>query len=334
MAAFHNAERSICPETIAKHFRLHPTPEPDNGKSVRDAVVLRCKIGRSMINEPEIIHITLVDYFNCEVLVDTFVFPTFPMMDWNTKQTGIRDAHLARAKKRRAYLRGRQEAREAVYRYVGPATIIVGYALHDDLRALRMLHPRVLDVRIIGEPLASWWEANHRPPAAQSTASEASTGERPSSMYDAESEAADSTGSSSDSSSPLHEAAPNAAQATTSTRPGGDTPSSRPEATSDEAQSGTRTEPGDSSFAIYDETASNAACDEATVPSEPGGDESSELPSVRYLRPISKAELTFNTPQPESSPGPSRGKRFVLGDGNMPDAASSTPGGRVRRRSS
>lgn len=113
----------------------------------------------TMKREPEPISLALLDYFSGEVLINKPVWPDAPMVHYNTAQTGIRYGDLVKARRDGAALRGRNKARRAMYEFVGPDTIVVGHALHHYLRALRLLHSRVVDTEIVGRELTLWRRA-------------------------------------------------------------------------------------------------------------------------------------------------------------------------------
>lgn len=129
------------------------------GHSVRRAVVLGCGIGQSMKREPVPVGLALLDYFSGEVLINQAVWPDASMVHYNTAQTGIWYGDLVKARRDGMALRGRNKARRAMYDFVGPDTIVVGHALHHYLRALRLLHSRVVDTEIVGRELALWRRA-------------------------------------------------------------------------------------------------------------------------------------------------------------------------------
>lgn len=112
-----------------------------------------------MKREPEPISVALLDYFSGEILIDKLVWPDPSMVHYNTAQTGIWYRDLVNAKRDGTALRGRNKARRAIYEFVGPDTMIVGHALHHFLRALRLLHSRVVDTEIAGRELTLWRRA-------------------------------------------------------------------------------------------------------------------------------------------------------------------------------
>jgi RNA exonuclease 1 len=81
-----------------------------------------------------------VDFFTAETLVDQLVLPRTPMLHYNTAFSGVRPGDVMRARREGKALMGREGAREALWRFVGPNTVLVGHALQNDLNALRLLH--------------------------------------------------------------------------------------------------------------------------------------------------------------------------------------------------
>jgi RNA exonuclease 1 len=66
--------------------------------------------------------------------------------DMNTRFSGITQADLDSA------VMDLPQAREAVCAFIGPNTVLVGHGLENDLRALRLLHRRVIDTAVVSDP--------------------------------------------------------------------------------------------------------------------------------------------------------------------------------------
>jgi hypothetical protein len=111
--------------------------------------VLGCELGTSWAGDDELIGLTLLDYFSGEVLLHQLVLPEAPMLSFNTPRTGILDEDMAEAKKDGTGLAGRSGARDALFRFVGCRTVIVGHALHASLAALRVTHALVVDTALL-----------------------------------------------------------------------------------------------------------------------------------------------------------------------------------------
>lgn len=106
-------------------------------------------MGTNKNNGSELIRITLVDYFSSTVLLDSLVIPDVPMLHYNTKYSGVRWEDMAEARRTRNCIFGRDAARAAVWRFVGPETIVVAHSGNNDLRALRWIHHNVLDTNLV-----------------------------------------------------------------------------------------------------------------------------------------------------------------------------------------
>jgi RNA exonuclease 1 len=134
---------------IERLWRFFSTPIISNNSNIRLAVALDCEMGTATSGDSELIRVTLVDYFSSAILVDSLVYPDVEMSHYNTRFSGVtkRDMKIARAKG--TCFRGRDEARLAVWQFVGPNTIVVGHSVNCDLTAMRWIHPIVVDTLLI-----------------------------------------------------------------------------------------------------------------------------------------------------------------------------------------
>jgi RNA exonuclease len=135
---------------LENHLKYFETPlEATNSPFRRAAVAIDCEMGYCKLGDPELIRITLVDYFTSEILIDKLVQPKIDMEDYNTRFSGINLAMLQQAVSRGEYIDGRDAAREAVWKFVGPETIVIGHSADNDLKALRWIHRRVVDTYVL-----------------------------------------------------------------------------------------------------------------------------------------------------------------------------------------
>lgn len=128
---------------------MTPPVLSEQNRTPRAAVAIDCEMGTALVGDVELIRLSAIDYFTGEVLVNNLVEPDLPMRNLNTKFSGVTFAQLNRAIKAGHCLRGKSGAREALWRFVGPETIIVGHAVNNDLRALHLIHPRVVDSYLV-----------------------------------------------------------------------------------------------------------------------------------------------------------------------------------------
>jgi RNA exonuclease 1 len=85
---------------------------------------------------------TLVDW-DGSVIVDMLVKPESPILDYNTKYSGITASMMENVSTTM------EEARSAFLTYVSRDTIVVGHALENDFKTLGICHTKVLDSSIL-----------------------------------------------------------------------------------------------------------------------------------------------------------------------------------------
>ncbi|WRT65966.1 uncharacterized protein IL334_002917 [Kwoniella shivajii] len=86
--------------------------------------------------------VTIVDE-NGEILLDELVRQTVPVLDVNTRFSGITTEQLETA------VMDLPSVRAAACMFIGAETILVGHGLENDLRALRLLHTKVIDTAVV-----------------------------------------------------------------------------------------------------------------------------------------------------------------------------------------
>lgn len=116
-------------------------------------------MGTAASGDTELIHVTLIDYFSEEILVDNLIEPDVPMQHLNTRYSGVSWADFKTARRRGTCLGGKAGARRAIWRYVGTDTIVVGHGASNDLRSLRWIHASMVDSLVIVEERAKKKEA-------------------------------------------------------------------------------------------------------------------------------------------------------------------------------
>lgn len=137
--------------TLSEQWQMHATPVHNSlqPSSRRIAVALDCEMGTSMAGDSELIRVTLIDYFTSEILIDSLVLPSIPMQHLNTRYSGVTWGMLNASLARGDCIRGRDAARKAVWRFVGPSTVVVAHSGYNDLLSLRWRHNRLLDTCLV-----------------------------------------------------------------------------------------------------------------------------------------------------------------------------------------
>jgi RNA exonuclease 1 len=131
-----------------RRWQFHTTA-PGIKPSHRAAVAIDCEMGTAFDGDSELIRLTLVDYFTGQPLIDSLVYPDIPMMHYNTRWSGITRGDMERARRNHKCIFGKPAARRAIFRYVGPSTIVIGHGAQSDLLSLRWIHHRVVDSLLI-----------------------------------------------------------------------------------------------------------------------------------------------------------------------------------------
>ena len=141
--------RQYMANELETNWQFHTTPTLGQGSQIRRAVALDCEMGVAESGESELIRVTVVDYFSCEVLVDKLVWPDVKMNHYNTRFSGVTRQAMHDARRTKSCLFGRNNARRAVCKFVGPDTIVVGHGVQQDLTSLRWIHPQLIDTLLV-----------------------------------------------------------------------------------------------------------------------------------------------------------------------------------------
>jgi DNA polymerase III epsilon subunit-like protein len=106
-------------------------------------------MGTARNGDSELIRLSAVDYLTGEVLINNLVKPDQPMLHLNTKWSGATFDQLNEAVRKRTTLKGKAGARKQLWKFVGPDTFLVGHSVHNDLKALKWIHTRVVDSYVV-----------------------------------------------------------------------------------------------------------------------------------------------------------------------------------------
>ncbi|RPA75139.1 hypothetical protein BJ508DRAFT_418300 [Ascobolus immersus RN42] len=119
--------------------------------STRRAVVIDCKTAELANGTEALMHLTAIDFFTGALLIDSPV--SIPNDDtdtyWRECFTGVTPEALANAEKTGKALTGVDAAKAELFKYVSSSTIIVGYTVRKDLKALQLYHTNVVDWQIV-----------------------------------------------------------------------------------------------------------------------------------------------------------------------------------------
>ncbi|AEE75614.1 putative exoribonuclease II [Arabidopsis thaliana] len=135
-------KRKERPDSEVDVPKINPLAPVNDDSSLTDEVAMDCEmVGVSQGTKSALGRVTLVNKWG-NVLYDEFVRPVEHVVDFRTSISGIRPRDLRKAKDFRV-------AQTKVAELI-KGKILVGHALHNDLKALLLTHPKK-DIRDTGE---------------------------------------------------------------------------------------------------------------------------------------------------------------------------------------
>ncbi|KAL4966367.1 ribonuclease H-like domain-containing protein [Aspergillus stella-maris] len=122
--------------------------------SRRKALALDCEMVLVEGERTELAFLSVVDFFTGDVLINNYVKPTKRVINWSTRYSGITRTAMNAAIAAGQALDGWPGAQQALWQYADAETILIGHSLHNDLKALRIIHPKIVDSAILtAEPV-------------------------------------------------------------------------------------------------------------------------------------------------------------------------------------
>ena len=106
-------------------------------KKEKKMFALDCEMCNTSIGM-ELTRITVVDT-KCRTVFDSLVKPKNPILDYNTKFSGIKEGDLE------GVTRDLQSVQRKLLRMIDSETILIGHSLESDFKALKLFHPKVID---------------------------------------------------------------------------------------------------------------------------------------------------------------------------------------------
>ncbi|CAK7219106.1 RNA exonuclease 3 [Sporothrix bragantina] len=152
------------PKRLASLWNFVETP-PNASPNVHKAVSFDCEMAYTVYGL-EVVRVTATSWPKGEVILDVLVRPLGSIIDFNSKFSGVFASDFAAASLHptiseampRQNTSGRpvlplvaspQDARSLLHSLISPETVLLGHALENDLRALRMVHNRVSDTALL-----------------------------------------------------------------------------------------------------------------------------------------------------------------------------------------
>ncbi|KAJ4396073.1 RNA exonuclease 3 [Gnomoniopsis smithogilvyi] len=151
------------PKRLALLWNFMETP-PNQSPDVKKAVAFDCEMGYT-VHGMELIRLTATSWPDGAELIDILVQPIGEVLDLNSRYSGVFPSDLADALPwdknaqalpqqvdKRKVLRkvpSPQAARDLLFSIISPETILIGHGLENDLNAMRIVHPRIIDTILL-----------------------------------------------------------------------------------------------------------------------------------------------------------------------------------------
>lgn len=151
------------PKRLATLWNYAATPSNANADAAK-AVCFDCEMGYTVYGM-ELIRLTVTSWPDGAELLDVLVQPFGEILDLNSQYSGVFPEDLARAVswsrdwKAPAQQPGERKilqkvsspeiARELFFSLISPNTILIGHGLENDLNAMRMVHPKLVDTILV-----------------------------------------------------------------------------------------------------------------------------------------------------------------------------------------
>lgn len=160
------------PKRLASVLQFAQTPANDAVPADR-AIAFDCEMGYTVYGM-ELIRLTVVSWPGGEELLDVLVQPYGEVLDLNTRYSGVRPEEMATAvrwrpgddhrptpispsssssqqqqQRKLKIVPSPEAARSLMFSLISPLTPVIGHALENDLNAVRIIHPTVVDTVLL-----------------------------------------------------------------------------------------------------------------------------------------------------------------------------------------
>ena len=149
------------PKRLAAIMPFLETPE-NSARLSEEAVAFDCEMGYTTLGM-ELIRLTAISWPTGAQLVDVLVRPLGEILDLNGTFSGVwqddyakaleatllgsadHESNPSRDVKTLKVMESPAEARALLFKYISPTTSLIGHALENDLKAIRIIHPCIVD---------------------------------------------------------------------------------------------------------------------------------------------------------------------------------------------
>lgn len=162
----HHVFKTTDPNRLGRVLQFAETPPNPSAPKDR-AVCFDCEMGYTVYGM-ELIRLTAVSWPSGDELLDILVYPVGEYIDLNTRYSGVRPEDMAEAerwkpgddatptiipssdtskppRRKLKIVPSPKDARDLFFSLISPETPVVGHGLENDLNALRVVHPIIVD---------------------------------------------------------------------------------------------------------------------------------------------------------------------------------------------
>ncbi len=154
---------------MASLLQFESTPYPDNSDRPRGPVTFDCEMGYTTLGL-ELVRLTAVSWPQNQQLLDVLVRPLGEVVDYNTRFSGVSQAHYSRAlpygaekpeqddstsedgeleQESLRVVESPMAARKLLFELLTPETPLIGHAIDNDLNTCRVIHPTIVDTVLL-----------------------------------------------------------------------------------------------------------------------------------------------------------------------------------------
>lgn len=134
---------------MIKQNESQETPAAAAGNPRFGAVTLDCETAVIAGGEVEPVLLCVTDYVTGALLLKRYICTREPVANMRKGIHGVSRLTLEDAISQLQALSSWEAARSELWKYIDANTIIVGHRLNNDLDALRIIHPRIVDSKIL-----------------------------------------------------------------------------------------------------------------------------------------------------------------------------------------
>lgn len=145
----YNAPKTIDTTACLRRGEPHKAHDFNRCSTRRKAIVIDCEMIETTVCTSELAYITAIDFLSGEVLINSYVAPTAPVTNWLTPVSGMTPEGMDAAITEGKAFQSNSDARRALRKFLDHDTVLIGHALHHDLRTLSLIHGRIVDTSLL-----------------------------------------------------------------------------------------------------------------------------------------------------------------------------------------